>query len=276
MLSRIKEVASELSRAEQRVARWVLKHPRQASRSTLAAISAACEVSEPTIIRFCRHVGSEGFRDFTIQLAEELSRPVSTAHSDVHVDDTASEAVAKVLDASIRSLTDVRSISQDLPIADAVAALTGARQIAFAGLGASGHVAADACQKFFRLGIPCSALTNTPDLLQFSGIAKPADVLIITSRGGQWPELARAAELAASRGATVLALTNRGSRLADAATLLFPCDDIEDRNLYTPMSSRLAHLALLDALQVVLALEMGAEATQSLERSRDAITRDAS
>ena len=272
MLSKIKDSISDLSRAEQNVARWVIRHPRQASRSTLAAIAAACEVSEPTIIRFCRHVGADGFRDFTIQLAEELSRPVSTAHSDVHIDDTAPEAVAKVLDASIRSLTDLRSISTELPIEETVAALKDARQIAFAGLGASGHVAADACQKFFRLGIPCSALTNTPDLLQFSGIATTGDVLIITSRGGQWPELARAAELAAGQGATVIALTNRGTQLARAATILLPCDDIEDRNLYTPMSSRLAHLALLDALQVVLALEMGSEATESLERSRDAIS----
>lgn len=272
MLERIKDLIPELSRAEQHVARWVVRHPRQASRSTLAAIAAACDVSEPTIIRFCRHIGASGFRDFTMLLTEELSRPVSTAHSDVHVDDTAPEAVSKVLDASIRALTELRAVSANLPVAEAVDALKSARQIAFAGLGASGHVATDARQKFFRLGIPCSALTNAPDMLQFAGIAKPDDVLIITSRGAKWPELTRAAELASQQGATVIALTNRGTQLADAATILFHCDDIEDRNLYTPMSSRLAHLALLDALQVVLALEMGAEATRSLERSREAIT----
>ncbi len=273
MLEKIKQAIPELSRAEQRVARWVVQHPRQASRSTLAAISAACDVSEPTIVRFCRRVGSEGFRDFTIQLAEELSRPVSTVHSDVHVDDTAAEAVTKVLDASIRSLTDIRSLSAELPVTDAIAALKDARQIAFAGLGASGHVAADACQKFFRLGIPCCSLTNTPDLLQFAGIARKEDVLVITSHGGKWPELGRAAKLAADQGATVIALTDRGSPLAEVATILFLCETIEDRSIYTPMSSRLAHLALLDALQVVLALEMGTEATESLQRSREAITK---
>ena len=273
MLAKISDSIAELSRAEQRVARWVVRHPRQASRSTLAAISAACDVSEPTIIRFCRHVGSDGFRDFSMQLAEELSRPVSSAHSDVHIDDTDAEAVSKVLDASIRSLTDLRSISSDIPISEAVAALKDARQIAFAGLGASGHVAADACQKFFRLGIPCSSLTNTPDLLQFAGIARADDVLVITSHGGKWPELARAAELAVSNGATVLALTDRGSALAEAATILFPSEVIEDRSPYTPLSSRLAHLALLDALQVVLALRMGAKASRRLQSSREAISK---
>ena len=112
-------------------------------------------------------------------MTEDLSRPVSNVHNDVHVDDTASEAVTKVLDASIRSLIDMRSMTSELPVDAAVAAFKDARQIAFAGLGASGHVAADACQKFFRLGIPCTALTNTPDVLQYSGIAEPTDVLVI-------------------------------------------------------------------------------------------------
>lgn len=271
MLAEIKELTPELSRAEQRVARWVVQHPKQASRSTLAAIAFECNVSEPTVIRFCRHIGLAGFRDFTIRLAEDLSRPVSTVHSDVNVDDAASDAVTKVMDASIRSLIDMRAMTSSLPVDEAVTALKQARQIAFAGLGASGHVAADACQKFFRLGIPCTALTNTPDLLQFSGIVEPGDVLIITSHGGRWPELARAAGLARARGATVIALTDQGSKLAERANILFPCQVVEDASVYTPMSSRLAHLALLDALQVALALEMGEAAIEKLRGTRDAL-----
>ena len=272
MLVQIKDMTPDLSRAEQRVARWVVQHPRQASRSTLASIAAECDVSEPTVIRFCRHIGLEGFRDFTIRLTEDLSRPVSNVHNDVNLDDTVSDAVTKVMDASIRSLIDMRSMTSALPVSEAVAALKSARQIAFAGLGASGHVAADACQKFFRLGIPSTSLTNTPDLLQFSGIAEATDVLIIVSHGGRWPELARAAELARRRGATVIALTNRGSKLASLATILFPCEFVEDASVYTPMSSRLAHLALLDALQVALALDMGEAAIEKLRGTRDALS----
>lgn len=271
MLEQIQEQTPELSRAEQRVARWVVEHPRQASRATLAEVARECGTSEPTVIRFCRHVGLNGFREFTIRLTEALSRPVSNVHNSVSVDDTASDAVTKVMDASIRSLIDMRSIMSSLPVDTAIEALKSARQIAFLGLGASGHVATDASQKFFRLGIPCTAMTNTPDILQFAGVAEPADVLIITSHGGRWPELARAAELARGRGATVIALTDRGSRLAACASILFPCDAVEDSSVYTPMSSRLAHLALLDALQVALALALGDVAVERLRRSKRAL-----
>jgi len=271
MLEQIQERTPDLSRAEQRVARWVVEHPRQASRATLAEVARQCGTSEPTVIRFCRHVGLSGFRDFTIRLTEALSRPVSNVHNNVSADDTASDAVIKVMDASIRSLIDMRSVMSSLPVDTAITAMKSARQIAFAGLGASGHVAADACQKFFRLGIPCTALTNTPDMLQFSGVAEAGDVLIITSYGGRWPELARAAELARSRGATVIALTDRKSKLAGMASIVFPCEAIEDSSVYTPMSSRLAHLALLDALQVALALALGDVAVDRLRRSKRAL-----
>ena len=271
MLVQIKELTPELSRAEQRVARWVVVHPRQASLSTLAGIAMACGASEPTVIRFCRHIGLDGFREFTIRLTEDLSRPVSNVHNAVSADDKAPDAVTKVMDSSIQSLIDMRSILSSLPIDRAVSAMSSARQIAFAGLGASGHVASDACQKFFRLGTPCTAVTNTPDILQFAGVSEPGDVLIFISHGGRWSELAKAAELASRRGATVIALTDQGSRLASVATIVFPCEGVEDPSIYTPMSSRLAHLALLDALQVALALVLGDVAVDKLRQSRQAL-----
>lgn len=271
MLDEIQEQALDLSRAEQRVARWVLKHPKQASRATLAEVARECGTSEPTVIRFCRSIGLGGFREFTIRMTEDLSRPVSNVHNSVGADDTASDAVIKVMDASIRSLVEMRALMSSLPIEDAIAALKTARQIAFAGLGASGHVATDACQKFFRLGTPCTALTNTPDILQFAGVCEAPDVMVFISHGGRWPELARAAILATQRGATVIALTDRGSALASVATVLLPCEGVEDPSIYTPLSSRLAHLALLDALQVALALELGDKAVDKLQQSQLAL-----
>ena len=271
MLRRIQQQTSDLSRAEQRVARWVLEHPRKAARATLAEVAKQCGTSEPTVIRFCRHVGLGGFRDFTLRLAETLSRPGSNVHTNVSAEDTASDAVSKVLDASIRSLIDMRSQLSSMPFEDAVAAMVPARQLAFAGLGASGHVANDACHKFFRLGIPCTALTDPPSILQFAAIAEAQDVLVITSHIGHWPELIRASEIARSRGATVIALTDPNSPLAAVCGVVFDCPALEDSSVYTPMSSRLAHLALLDALQVALALAMGSTAVDRLRLSKEAL-----
>lgn len=271
MLDRIERRRADFSPSERRVADWVLGHPRQAAGATLAAIARECGTSEPTVIRFCRRVGLRGFRELGIRLTEALSQPASYVHRDVSADDAQADAIAKVMDASIRSLIDVRAQLSAMPIAPAVAAMANARQLAFAGLGASGHVARDACQKFFRLGVPCCALTDTPMILQFAAIADPADVLIIASQSGRWPELARAAELARHSGATVIALTDPQTTLASEVDILFPYHALEDTSVYTPMSSRLAQLALLDALQVALALALGGPAARKLKSAKQAL-----
>ena len=273
MLSRIERALPTLSRAEMRVGEWLLAHPRQAADATLADVSKNCGSSEPTVIRFCRRVGLDGFRDLTLRLTEALSRPTSYVHRDVSPNDSTADAVVKVMDASIQSLLDMRSQLSSMPIDSTVMAMSEARQIAFAGLGASGHVARDACHKFFRLGIPCTSICDTPTILQFAAIAESRDVLVLLSHTGRWPEFAQAAKLASDRGATIIAITDPTSDLAQEASLLFACELIEDTSLYTPMSSRLAQLALLDAVYVALALARGESATDTLCRSKNALHR---
>ncbi|HSN51331.1 MAG TPA: SIS domain-containing protein [Woeseiaceae bacterium] len=271
MLNRIQQQAGRLSRAERRVAEWVLAHPRQAADATLAEVARECGASEPTVIRFCRRVGLTGFRELTIRLTEALSRPDRYVHRDVNPDDATADAVTKVLDAAISSLLDMRAQLSSIPIDAAAAVLLDARQITFIGLGASGHVAADARHKFFRLGTPCNAHTDTPSILQAAAVAGPGDVLVIVSHLGGWPELERAAAAARDNGATVIALTNPASRLARIANLVFGWDPHEDTSVYTPMSSRLAQLALLDALYVAFALALGDVAADKLRRSKEAL-----
>ena len=271
MLSRISNALPTLSPSERRVAEWVLAHPKEATDATLAHIAGECKTSEPTVLRFCRRLGLGGFRELGIRLAESLSAPGSYVHRDVSPDDSTSDAVMKVMDASIQSLAEMRAQLSSMPIDEATRAMAAARQIAFAGLGASGHVARDACHKFFRLGIPCASLTDTPMILQFAAIAEPDDVLLLLSHTGRWQEFAQAADIARERGATVVAITNPESALAGAASILFPCHVVEDTNVYTPMSSRLGQLALLDAILVALALARGASATERLKLSKDAL-----
>lgn len=271
MLGEINAALPNLSRSQRRVASWIIEHPREATNATLAHIARECETSEPTVVRFCRHLGLAGFRELGIRIAESLSTPGGYVHRDVHEDDATADAVVKVLDASIRALIDVRARLSAVPIDAAANAMAGARQIAFAGLGASGQVARDASHKFFRLGIPCTSLIDTPMILQFAAIAEPDDVLVLLSHTGRWPQFVHTAQLAKQRGATVIAITNPLCELAGEASILFPFDVIEDTNVFTPMSSRLGQLALLDALLVALALNLGEVARDRLRRSKDAL-----
>ena len=265
MMNRIEQSRESMSRAERQVADWVLENPREAAESTVAGVALRSGTSEPTVIRFCRRVGLSGFRELRVRLAESLSRTVSYVHRAVRAEDSAQVGADKVVESSIQSLIDLRKQLKAMPIDEAVTILKDARQIAFVGLGASGYVARDASHKFFRLGTPCSALTDTPSIRQFAAIADANDVIFAISHTGNWTELRDLG------GATVIALTAPGSYLARSASLVFPCRSHEDTSIYTPMSSRLVHLALLDAIHVALALSRGQTAVDKLRRSKEAL-----
>lgn len=273
MLVQIEQILPTLSSAERRVGSWVLDHPRQTAGSTLAVVAQESGVSEPTVIRFCRRVGLDGFRDLTLRLTEALSRPASYVHRDVSIDDATPDATAKVLDASIQALVDLRGRLASLPVDEVVDVLRKARQIVFFGLGASGHVADDACHKFFRLGRPCTAMSNSPTILQFASIAGTGDVIVAISTRGRWPETIEAVRVARANGAMVVAITDPASELAKEANLVLAGEPAEDTSVYTPMSSRLAQLALLDALHVSLALSLGEAASDKLRASKAVISR---
>lgn len=271
MLSQINQSMPRLSRAEKRVAEWVLAHPREAAESTVSVVARASATSEPSVIRFCRRLGLSGFRELTIRLTESLSRPGSLVHRDVNSGDSVADATVKVVEAAIDALVELRSQLSTMPFDAVVARMVEARQLVFAGLGASGHVASDASHKFFRLGVPCSALIDTPSIRQFAAIAGPQDVVIVISKNGNAKPVCAAARQAHNNGAFVVAITDPDSELAGAASTTFACDAHEDTNIYTPRSSRLVHLALLDALHVSLALALGDTAVENLERSKDAL-----
>jgi RpiR family carbohydrate utilization transcriptional regulator len=273
MLSRIEQNRQALSAAERRVADWVLDNPHRVVSLPLARIAAAARVSEPTVVRFCRSVGSKGFSDFKVRVAQYLAAGQTLVHADVRPGDDASDILAKVMGGSIRELSSVQRSLDPSRIEQAVSLLLEARRIDFFGVGASGIVVQDALNKFFRLGVPCAAYYDAPTILQAGAIADETHAVIAVSKTGDSLPVVEACLQARRNGARVIALTSPMSPLAAAARLAILLDVREDTNVYTPMSSRLAQLAVLDVLQVAYALNLGAPGIEKLKRAKIALER---
>ena len=260
-----------LSRAESQVGQWLLGNAARAVDFSVQQVASESEVSEPTVVRFCRSMGLRGFRQLKTELIASLQKTESYLHHDVEPEDDAASAAVKVLESSLNQLVDLRHQISAMPFEASALAIANARQVVFVGLGASGHVATDACHKFFRLGMPCTTATDSPTILQLTAVAEPSDVLVAVSHTGQWPELLRGVVRASERGATIIGVTDPHSALAEAADLLLPCGSDEDANVFTPMSSRLVHLTVLDALQVCVALKLGKNAEDNLRAAKSAL-----
>src|SRR5690606_9333255 len=94
-----------LSRAAARVARLAIAHPGDVARMTIGEIARAAEVSEPTVIRFCRALGLAGWPDFKVRLAASLmAGGVPYVHSSLKPDESVAGLAGKVFDNAVSAL----------------------------------------------------------------------------------------------------------------------------------------------------------------------------
>ena len=270
-LTEVRKHLDSFSRAESKVANWILANPKLTVDSSVQFVAGEAKVSDPTVIRFCRSMKLSGFKALKTELISSLHKSESHFHHDVGPADSTAEASVKVLESAIRTLVEMRNQISYAPFKEAAQLIVNARQLIFCGFGASGYVARDVRHKFFRLGIPCSTVLDSPSVLQQAAIAGPKDVYIAISHTGKWPALVDGMALAKSKGANVIVLSDPDSPLASVGSLVIDCHPIEDTNVYTPMNSRLAQLTLLDALQVCVALEMGEPAEENLMATKRAL-----
>lgn len=242
-----------LRKSERKVGAFLLHAPADVLTMRVADLATAAEVSEPTVIRFCRALGFDGFQSFKLQLAQYLGSSGNYVQFSVSASDSVADVNRKVFDATIGSLLNVRDEMDPLALEGAIAALSAARRVEFYGFGASGSVAIDAQHKFFRLQVSAAAYTD-PHIQHMSAISlKPQDVVVAISQSGRSKALIQSVNLAREAGATVIGLVPKGTPLAALCDLPIHINVDEDEHVFTPVSSRIAHLVVIDVLAMGVA-----------------------
>ncbi|WP_280566740.1 transcriptional regulator HexR [Chromohalobacter sp. 296-RDG] len=257
-------------RSEQKVARFVLRHPEDVIHMRIVDLATEAKVSEPTVVRFCRALGCNGFQDFKLRLAQMLATGSQFAQFSMNDSDSVAEFAHSIFDSTVGTLLSVRDRLDHAALGKAVNALAMANRVEFYGFGASGAVAFDAQHKFFRLQISTVAYSD-PHMQNMSAVTlTPRDVVVAISQTGRTRALVASVRLARETGATVIGLCPSDSPLASEVTLPLYIDVHEDTEIYTPMSSRVAHLVIVDVLAVGVAKTRGpklAEQLQSVKKS---------
>ena len=272
IIDQIKSRSHDLSDADYRIAEVVLARPREVVNMGIGKLSSLAKVSDPSVIRFCRSLGLDGYREFKIRLAQELAVGTYYVHREVSLDDDAATYVEKVGLTSVEMLSNIVKILDYKQIESVVSMLTSASRVEFWGFGASAAVALDAHHKFFRLGIHCTANTDSHMQCMSASTMNQDAVVVAISHTGRNRELIENTRLAIESGGSVIALTSSDSPLAHECSLALCVDLDEDTDVFPPMVSRLAHLLVLDILVVGVSLRMGQRVTERLKRMKKALS----
>jgi RpiR family carbohydrate utilization transcriptional regulator len=248
LIRRIADNRSKLRKSEAKVADYVLAQASDVINMRIADLAANADVSEPTVIRFCRAIGFDGFQSFKLQLAQQLVMGSVYTQFAVDDSDTVTDLRNKVFDSTVGSLLTVRDELDPDVLEKAINTIANARRVEFYGFGASGSVAADAQHKFFRLQLSTAAYTD-PHIQRMSAVSLgEGDVVVAISQSGRTSALLESVALARDAGATVIGLAPADTPICQQCSIPITVNMEEDLQASTPVSSRIAHLVVIDVL----------------------------
>ncbi len=254
LLQRILQEREDMRPAERRVADYVGAAPSAVIHMSMAKLSEICSVSDPTIVRFCRRFGFEGYQDFKLNLAQSLVPSAPFAYEQITPQDGIDNIVRKTCR---NSLNAVQRLAEDLrpdQVAEGARLLQAANWTGIYATGISEVNALDAEHKFQRLGMRCQALLGKQRQWMHAEGARPGDVTLIFSQSGHTKQMVEIAIASRAGGARVVAVTAGDSplaRVSDAVIAVRPYDRTE---LMTPLASRLNHHLVTNMLVTAIAI----------------------
>jgi DNA-binding MurR/RpiR family transcriptional regulator len=199
-------------------------------------------------------VGCEGFHELSTALAQVDSVAASVFFERVdtfdleHTVRSVFENVQQVLDQTLESL-NMENMQQ------AVDAISEAKQIVILGLGTSGSIAQELTYRLEWIGLSCNQYVDPHrQLMAVNGLGE-GDLAIAVSHSGRTKNVVNALRLGRELGAKTMCITDFPHAPITQHADIILCAVHAENNLGVEMvATRAAHLALVDAISVAVAL----------------------
>ena len=257
LLRRIVEEREGMGAAERRVAEHVAAHPGEVMHMSMAKLSALCGVSDPTIMRFCRRFGCEGYQDLKLKLAQTLVPSPPFEYERIVTGDPVAAIARKTCRNSLAAIQRFQDDLDPDQIARAAEAIRAAAWVAIHSSGLSEVTAVDAEHKLQRLGVRCAALVGRKKQAMHAASARPGELALIFSQSGHTRQMVEIAAATRAGGGRALSVTAADSPLSEVSDDLVAVRPYDHTELMTPLASRLNHHLVVNMLVTAIAMSGG-------------------
>ncbi|MGX7030120.1 MurR/RpiR family transcriptional regulator [Vagococcus zengguangii] len=221
--NRVLSVQSTLSKAERKIADYILNEPQAAITMTASQLAKASDTSPASVIRFCRSIGISSFTELKVKLSAELDAPSVSSYSDITPNESPDTIKNKLLNNAIHTLTETVQL-MDESVNATVDALYQTDMLFVYGIGASGIVAENIAQKFNRVGKTAMAFQDHHLLLTTMSSLGKNGLLMVVSNSGETSEILHIVKIAKQIGCQTVGVTQFGKS---------PLNQLVDWSLHT-------------------------------------------
>lgn len=252
VIVRLNEYLKHASGAEKGIIEFILHDPKVIVGLTIHECAKASYTSPSSVVRLCRKLGFDGYKEFHQSLVYELALldlDLKEKSKEITFQDSLHDIIEKVTSKNILSLDNTAKLMDDNSVKACVDLMLQSRSICLFGMGASLLVAKDAYLKFLRINKPCIINDDWhAQLLQARNMISE-DLAIAISYSGMTKEVIECIKAAKEKGAKVIAITRfEDNPLAKLADYNLSVSATEFIFRSGAMSSRIAQLNIIDIL----------------------------
>ena len=218
---KIRGTYASLRKSEKKVADYVLANEIECSKISLEKLAKRSGVSQPTVMRFVKAMGFDGFKEFRYQIIEDLSErnhrekeTYAMYGYPIRPEDDLKLIPAKVVASTVKIMENMlKSISGE-EFEKTIHMLANARKIVLCGVENSSAAAKDLMTKLLYLGYDCR-FDEDYYIQHISAAAlTEKDVMVGISYSGQSKDTVDIMKAAKKAGAQTICITNfRESRI---------------------------------------------------------------
>ena len=252
-LTKIRSVYNQFTKAEKKVADYILENPKKVLFMSISDLAEACNVGDTSVFRFCKTMNVKGYQEFKMMLSLSMRQaapdPTAEQGQSITLQDNIEDLVKKVLAENVSAIQETYSLINLKTVSAAVDALSEAKRILFFGVGTSMLTAMTAMNKFLRIEPKVSCIMDANMQLITASTLNADDVALIFSYSGSTKDTVEIAKSAKRAGAKTILITRfQKSPLTEYADIILLCGANEGTLQKGSTSAEISQLFLVDIL----------------------------
>lgn len=265
---KIKMLYPKMGNAEKKIADWILANPTGLIPLSITELADKCGCGEATIVRFAKRLEFCGYQELKISIARDEG--TSELANGILPTDSCLEIYEKVSNDIYCSLELTKNSLDTDALEKAAASILNAEHIMIYGLGNSAAVALDFQHKLLRAGCRASSFSDNHMQSISASHLTERDVAVGISHSGSSKDIIDALSIARERGATTVAITNKGkSPIVKASDITLFTASNETKYSILGLNSRISQLAIINSIYYYIEnrKDVSAEAVNLTERA---------
>jgi DNA-binding MurR/RpiR family transcriptional regulator len=265
VLDNIRAQLPTLTGEEKLLAEYILLNYESVPTLSLVQLAEEAGVHPSTVVRFSDAIGCDGYHGLHTTLSQVESVAASVFFEQVHdldlehITSSVFEDIKKMIDQTLESL-DMVSMQQ------AVDAIVQAHDIVVLGMGTSGSTAQEFVYRLQWIGVKCKQYVDPHRQLMAVTLLDEDDLVIAVSHSGRTKNVVNSLKVAKQRGARTLCITDFAhSPLTEYADICLCAVHVENSFGVEMVATRAAHLAIVDAIMVAVALQNRDKTMESIK-----------